>query len=446
MAKLPTVAIIGRPNTGKSTLFNRLVGRRRAIVSEVPGTTRDHIAMRVETDAMDYLLIDTGGMGGGTEDAELEDDVHQQSLLGLEHADLIILTMDSRIDMTANDFEIVELLRKKRKRHVPVLLVLTKCDNQEAIDEILPQYYQLGIAETILPTSAPHNAGIDDLQSAIARELTKLNFAKQEESSEKNTRVAIIGKPNVGKSSIVNALLSDSQRDSSPLLVSDIAGTTRDATDRVVRYHEKDYIFVDTAGIKRQSSTPKGIESFAYLRSIQSISESDIAVLILDTTQPVSKQDKRIAGMATEEGKGLIILLNKIDLLTSEEKQSAVELIRAELAFCRFAFILPVSAETKEGLLKIFDMIEACQRNRTRRLGDKELHNWYADTVHDKPMAELSKAKHITQAEEVPPTFTIFVKNPKRIQVSQLRHLENSLRRTFSFEGTPIRWITKGQS
>lgn len=445
MARLPTVAIIGRPNTGKSTLFNRLNGRRKAIVSDIPGTTRDHIAAKVETDTADYLLIDTGGMGGGTEDHELEDDVHRQSLLALENADLILLTIDSTQEMTSNDFEVIELLRKNRKRHVPVILVLTKCDNPEMIDSLLPEYYQLGVTDIIIAVSAPHNRGIDDLQRSIGEQLSLLHFGKQATGDEAVTKVAIIGKPNVGKSSLVNAFMSETQRKQSPLLVSDIAGTTRDATDTIIRFHEREYLFVDTAGIKRPGKTDDGIETYAYLRSIRALQEADIAVLIVDVTQPMSKLDKRVAGMAVEEGKGLIVLLNKCDLLSGDTKMEAIAHAKGELAFCRFGLFLPVSAKTKEGLLKIFDMIETCKRNRERRIPDKELHRWYTDSVHNQPMAELAKSKHITQANEVPPTFVIFVKNPKKVQISQLRYLENSLRRTFAFEGAPIRWVSKGQ-
>ncbi len=445
MAKLPTVAIIGKPNTGKSTLFNRMIGRRKAIVSDIPGTTRDQIASMVSTDELDFLLIDTGGMGGGTQDKEMEDDVHRQSLLALESADLILFTIDSRQELTANDFEIATLLRKRSKKHISLIIVPTKCDNPATIDEVLARYFKLGLTDIITPVSAPHGIGIPELQDHIVQELKALHFTKDPLPEDRAPRIAIIGKPNVGKSSLVNAFMSEVQREKSPLLVSDIAGTTRDATDTVIRYHEKDYVFVDTAGIKRQSKTNRDIETFAYLRSIQAIQECDITVLVLDATEPVSKQDKRIAGMAVDEGKGLIILLNKADALTAEEKKTAVSHAKILLEFCKFAPILPCSAKTRDGLLKLFDLIEAVQGNRTRRIADKELHRWFEDSVHGQPMSALAKTKHITQASEVPPTFILFVKNPKQVQVSQLRFLDNAIRRTFAFEGTPIRWVTKGK-
>lgn len=444
MPKLPTVAIIGRPNTGKSTLFNRLVGRRKAIVSEIPGTTRDHIAHKMETEDLDFLLIDTGGMGGGTEDKEIEDDVHLQSTLALENADLIVFTINSREELTASDFEITEELRRNRKAHVPVIIVLTKCDNPENTDELLPQYYALGITDQIIPISATHNFGMDELVDTITDELKKLNFEKStEEESEHLPHIAIVGKPNVGKSSFINALMSEPQKKTSSLLVSDIPGTTRDATDTVIKYHDQDYVFIDTAGIRRRSKTDRGIETFAYLRSVQAMGHSDIAILILDATQPVSKQDKRIACLAIEEGKGLLILLNKTDLLSSEEKKTALENAKLELAFCKFASFVCISAENKSGILKIFDQIEMIYKSRTRRITTKVLNEWFRDTIHDKSLGPLTTSKLITQAEDVPPTFVLFVKNAKHVHISQLRGLENCLRKSFGFEGTPVRWVTK---
>jgi len=446
MSKLPTVAIIGRPNTGKSTLFNRLVGRRKAIVSDVPGTTRDHVANKVEHEELDYLLIDTGGMGGGTDDKELEDDVEEQSLLALEHADLILFTVNSREDLTSADFEIVDLLRKKRKRHVPVFLVLTKCDNPEETEELVPKFYELSITDKVIPVSAPHKIGMEELEKMIVEELKELNFKKVNEEDLDIPKIAILGKPNVGKSSIVNGFMNETQREKSPLLVSDIAGTTRDTTDTVIRYHDKDYMFIDTAGIKRRASTESGIETHAYFRSVHALEECDIAVLVLDTTEEVTKQDKRIAGMAMEEGKGLIILLNKIDLLDTDKKAFAMAQAEEALSFCKFAPKIACSAETREGLLKIFDQIEMVQRNRTRRIQTKDLKRWFEDSVYGQPMGSLAKSKYITQAEQLPPTFVIFVKEPKKVQVSQLKFLDNRLRKTFGFEGTPIRWITKSSN
>ncbi|MBT3598649.1 ribosome biogenesis GTPase Der [Candidatus Peregrinibacteria bacterium] len=444
MAKLPTVAIIGRPNTGKSTLFNRMVGRNKAIVSDIPGTTRDHVAHLIKGEEIDYLLVDTGGMGGGTEDKDFEDDVHSQSLLALEHADVIILTLNSREDLTSSDLDIIQTLRAGKKNHVPIILTITKCDNPEETEEIIPQYYELGISDTIIPISAPHRLGIDNLEEELEKMLISLNFTRSsDDENESMIKVALVGKPNVGKSSIINSFMSDTQRKKSPLLVSDVPGTTRDSTDTVIRFHDEEYLFMDTAGIKRRKQTKEDVEKFAYFRSVRSVEDCDICVLVLDGSVELGRQEKRIAGMAVEAGKGLIILVNKADLLSSEEKKHVLQVLHYTFQFCRFAPVLFCSANSKEGLLKLFEQIESVKRNRERHIPTAELHRWFRDAVLGQPMGSLAKCKHITQTDDLPPTFALFVKNPKKVQVCQLRNLENNIRRTFAFDGSPIRWVTK---
>jgi GTPase len=445
MGRSPTVAIIGRPNTGKSTLFNRLVGRRKAIVSDIPGTTRDQVAHSITTPQLDYMLIDTGGMGGGSADHDLEDDVARQSQLAMETADLILFTVNGQEDLTASDFEIAKLLRTDRKSHVPVILVITKCDHPD-ID--LSPYYSLGISQEMIPVSAVHKLGIDRLQETITQKLFNLNFEPKNANRSPLTanrlpHIALIGKTNVGKSSIINALLSDPKLEKLQHIVSDIPGTTRDATDSVIRHNDKEYLFIDTAGIKQNKGVKGILEYFANIRSIQALEHADIAVLVLDTTQPITRQDKRIAQLAVQEGKGLILLANKIDALSTEQKTEALEHIKRELSFCRFAPVLPCSAHTREELLKLFELIENVITNRQRHIATKDLHLWYAQSIANQSMHELSRSKHITQADETPPTFVLFVKDPKRVRASELKYLENRLRSTFALEGTPVRWITK---
>ncbi len=444
MAKLPTVAIIGRPNTGKSTLFNRLIGERRAIVSEVAGTTRDHVAHRISSDEVDYLLVDTGGMGGGTEDQDFEDDVHQQSLLALEHADLILFLVDGRSELTASDYTILDNLRKKRRKHVPVILVVTKMDDPQVIDQTLPKFYELGLGDSVIGISAPHRIGIENLSNAIEKMLKELHFGKYEEViNEDNPKVSIIGKPNVGKSSIVNAFMSESQRKSSPLLVSDVAGTTRDATDTEIKYQGKSFTLTDTAGLKKNDTNIEDIERFATLRTIQSLERADVAVLVVDAKEGISRQDKRIASLAIEAGTGLVIMVNKIDLLTPEERKKLYTDIEDALPFCRFAPVIPCSAKTREGLLHLFDTIGEIAENRARRIPTSELNSWFQSTTYGTPLRSNSKANYVTQVETNPPTFVTFVKEPKDVPVSDLRFLDNRIREKFNFEGTPIRWITK---
>lgn len=447
MSHLPLVAIVGRPNTGKSRLFNRIIGQRKAIVSDVPGTTRDHIASNVETDDVDYLLVDTGGMGGGTVDTDFEDDVEGQSRLAIEHADVIVLVLSGKEDLTSADHAVAEVLRTRKRKHVPVIVAVNKLDNPGKTDEILPQYYELGIGDPLLPVSAAHGSGFGMLEDAIGEALRKLHFGKSamrnEQLAMEAPRIAVVGKPNVGKSSIMNGLMSDPQRAASPRIVSAIPGTTRDAVDTVIRHHERDYMFVDTAGIKKKKEESPGLETLAYFRSIQAIGDSDIVVLVLDGTQPITRQDKRIAQMAIEEGKGLIIAVNKADGMSTDQRKNTVNDVQLTLPFARFAPVILCSAKTRDGLLKLFDAIETVERNRSRRISTKELNDWYVSTVRDQPMEELAKSKHITQADGLPPTFVVFVKDPKKVKLSELKFLERRLRATFAFEGTTVRWITK---
>ncbi|MBI4129482.1 ribosome biogenesis GTPase Der [Candidatus Peregrinibacteria bacterium] len=448
MSRIPTVAIIGRPNTGKSTLFNRLIGKRLAIVSEIPGTTRDLVARTVEDPVLDYLLLDTGGIGGGSQDRDLEDDVAAQSLLALAHADLILFTVDAKEELTGSDYATVDILRKKRRRHVPVLLVLTKCDQPELADSLLPSCYAFGIAEEIFPLSALQNLGLDKLRHAITDTLQKLHFGKEEKGKMKDgsvttPRVAIIGKPNVGKSSLVNALMSPAERKTSARLVSAIPGTTRDASDTLVRRDGKTYTLVDTAGIRRRANDDRGIEWYASLRSIQAIADCDVAVLLLDALEGVTRQDKRIARLALDEGKGLVILVNKIDAVPKDERVNVLHRIAAELPFCRFCPFLAVSAKHDTGMSALFSRIDAVMRNLHFRIETRELHRWYESTIDGKPGSPLSTVKHLTQGKDIPPTFVLFTHHLKSIPLSDLRYLEKRLRSTFALEGTPVRWVTK---
>lgn len=449
MPRIPTVAIIGRPNTGKSTLFNRLVGRRRAIVSDIPGTTRDQIAQLVEHSEIPYLLVDTGGLGGGSSDTDLEDDVAAQSLLAIESADLILFTVNGKELLTASDEEIASILRKKRKTHVPVILVVTKCDNPD-IAATAPGYLQLGITDECIAVSATHNIGTDELQQAITNHLHILHFSspsaaaiRKSLSQESIPRIAIIGKPNVGKSSLLNALMSDPERARAPRIVADQPGTTRDTTDTIIRHQEQEYLFVDTAGIKQRKGVATDIELYAQLRSVQAIANADIVLLIIDLKEPISRQDKRIAQMTMQEGKGLIILANKIDLLSTAERAEALQNLRFSLSFCSFAPIISCSTVTRDGLLKIFPLIEIVTQNRNRFIATKDLNNWFAEALQRNSSSELTRGKFITQAEGTPPTFVLFVSDPKKIRLSELKYLENNLRQHFAFEGTPIRWVTK---
>lgn len=450
MSKLPTVAIIGRPNTGKSTLFNRLVGSRRAIVSPVPGTTRDPVAQCVEGEKLAYLLMDTGGMGGGTEDVDFEEDVHAQSLLALEHSDLILFVVNGREELTAADHEVATLLRTKRRKHVAVFLVIARCDDRRYVDEALPRFYELGIADEIYPVSAIHTLGINELSTGIEEKLLSLHFGGKEEEEEKPMpKIALVGKPNVGKSSLVNALMSDPQRKLQGRMVSPVPGTTRDTTDTIITHKEKKFLFLDTAGLQHRKYKAGEVEIFAMLRTLQAIEVADVTVLVLDADQKISRQDKRIASMTIERGSGLIILVNKSDLLDEEKKKTFSKEIQLDFPFCRWAPIIFTSAETRENLPKLFLLISTVAENRSRRIETSVLNRWYQDTVakyQPKGIGGLgAKTKYVTQVESRPPTFVIFLHNPKRLHFSSLRFLENKLRESYSLEGTPVRWVKKGR-
>lgn len=458
MSKLPTVAIIGRPNTGKSTLFNRLIGVRRSIESAVAGTTHDLIAHRIDDAKIPFILLDTGGIGP-TDDKDFEEDVKGQLLLALEFADLILFTVNGKEEPTISDHKITEMLRKSKKRKVPVVVILTKVDNPHQAEETIANYQEMNVGDDLLAVSAPHWFGMDELKEKIQEELGKLrgkaansqlptasSLSADDEAignSQLAPRIAIIGRPNVGKSSIVNAMMNDSQRETLPLLVSPIAGTTRDSTDTEIRFHDKTYILVDTAGLKKKSRDMKEVERFSMIRTITAIEECDVVVLVLDAQVEVTQQDKRIASMATESGKGLIVLANKIDGIKGDARKQRLYEISVHLRFCKFAPIIPCSAITREGLVKLFSVVEMVQRNRVRRITTRELHRWFEQVVHGQPLGEIGKCKHITQGKEIPPTFVLFVKDAKRVSVSQLRYLENRIRETFGFAGVPIRWVTK---
>ncbi len=445
MAKLPTVALVGRPNTGKTTLFNRLINERKSIEHDVAGTTRDLVSKRVDLDDMSFLLVDTGGIGS-TDDKDFEKDVAGQSEMAVEFADVIVFTVNSREEITNDDRKVVDIIRKKRKRHVPVIVAITKADDPKKLDDVILNYQEMNIGDEMIAISAPHRHGIEELEESIVKQLKALNFGAvpKEDDENRPPKIAIIGKPNVGKSSIVNALMTDSQRETAPLLVSPIAGTTRDSVDTEVTYHGKPYILVDTAGLKKNAKNLDQIERFAAMRTLTAVEESDVVILVLSASEQPSQQDKRIASLAEESGKGLIILLNKIDTMKGEKREQAVEFVTDSLRFVsKFAKIIPCSAKTREGLVKLFDLVEAVQASRVRRISTRDLRRWFEDVVHGQPLGQIAKAKHITQAKDIPPTFVLFVKNPRLVSVSQLRFLENRLRETFGFDGTPIRWITK---
>jgi GTP-binding protein len=378
--------------------------------------------------------------------AQLKVKCRVQSQLALDFADVIVFTVNAKEEITADDRKIIDMIRKKRRRHVPVIVALTKADTPGKEDALMLDYQELNIGDDMIALSAPHRIGTDELEELIVKHLKALHFGpvEKEDESVHVPRIAIIGRPNVGKSSIVNALMTDGQREKSPLLVSDIAGTTRDSTDTEVMYHGQRYVIVDTAGLKKNARRADDIERYSAMRTLTAVEGADIVILVLSAGEPPTQQDKRIASLAIESGKGLMILLNKIDLLKGQKRKDGIEFITDVLHFAsKFVKVIPCSAITREGLVKLFDYVEAVQQSRVRRIPTGQLNRWFESTVHGQPLGEISKTKYLTQADEIPPTFVLFVRNPKAVQASQLRYLENQLRKTFGFDGTPIRFITK---
>lgn len=427
----PVVAIVGRPNVGKSTLFNRLVGRRKAVVADVPGVTRDRIYSDVEWNGKVFTLVDTGGLF--LNDSEFRQEVHDQVSKAISEADVVILVVDGEVGPVPEDEEIARMLLKTRKKTIVVVNKVDDFRNKQVIYDFLV----LGMGEP-LPLSAIHGLNIDELLDRIVSLLPERSYCKEEEG----IHIAVVGRPNVGKSSLVNALLKEKR-----LIVSDVPGTTRDAVDTVLKKDEKTYILVDTAGIRRKSRISDDVEYYGVQRSLRAIDRSDVVLFVLDATQGVVEQDTKIGGYVAEAGKGLIIIINKWDLVEKEQKTKSVynQLIRWRLDFLSFAPIHYVSALTGQGVDRILPLVDQVYSEYTKRISTGGLNNWLMETVYLNPPpaakgAEL-KFYYAVQAEVGPPLFVFFVNRPEMVHFSYKRYLENQLRKAYGFEGTPIRLI-----
>lgn len=449
--KIPIVTIVGKPNVGKSTFFNRLVGFRVAITTEVAGTTRDRIFHKVEHPEIDFFLVDTGGLDFGKQKSSLEDNMHEQSHIAVEESDLIIFMVSNKEDLDGNDFKTAELLRKTSKKK-PVFLVANKCDHPLS-DSELAHFYKLGLGSPIA-ISAIHNSGIEKLISTVVSALKDRHFITKKSKEYKNVlkfdeshlNIALVGKPNVGKSSLINALLNQDK-----LIVSDIPGTTRDSTDSLIRHDGKDYNFIDTAGFRRRGKIERGIEHFSVLRTLSSIERSDISILVIDSSKAISHQDQQIANTILKENKPLLLLINKWDLKDDEEEGDDKEVKRrtkfvAKLQY-RFPFLswAPVvftSAVTKKNLSKIFEQLEIIKEESEKRISTSKLNHFIENVVEKhKPTGTKSinpKIFYVTQTEAKPPHFVFFVNKKKYFHFSWMRYVENQMREEFGFTGTPI--------
>lgn len=447
--KVPIVTIVGKPNVGKSTFFNRMAGSRIAIITDIAGTTRDRIFFRIDHPEIDFFLVDTGGLEFGKKEETIEDNIQLQARIAIAESDLIIFMVSSQEEFSKEDFRAAELLRKTAGK-TPILLVTSKCDHQLS-ESTLAELYQFGLGEPF-PISALHNLGIDRLTGEVIKILKNRHFITKDSKDytvakkydESHLNVALVGKPNVGKSSLVNALLNQEK-----LIVSDIPGTTRDTTDSLIRHDGKDFNFIDTAGIRRRGKIEKGIEKYSVLRSFTAVERSDVVLLVIDTSEPISHQDQGIANTILEAGKGLIIVANKWDIKdeeeTEEEKRRTkyVKYLQYKFAFLPWAPVLFTSAVTKKNLSKVFDQLELIKKERQRRIPTAKLNHFIEAAIEKhKPRGTRRispKVFYVTQVSTNPPHFVLFVNKKKYFHFSYLRYLENRMRDEFGFTGTPIK-------
>ncbi len=431
----PIVAIVGRPNVGKSTLVNRLAGKKVSIVKDTPGVTRDRIYAETEWLGRPFTIIDTGGIEPKT-DNQLLQYMRDQALNAIETADVIIFVTDGRTGMTDADAEVGLMLRRSKK---PVVIAVNKLDNMRDISAIY-EFYELGLGDPFA-ISAEQMQGVGDMLDAVVS-----YFPEEEEVEEEDEtlRIAVIGKPNAGKSSLVNRLLGEER-----VIVSDMAGTTRDAIDTRVTFGEKEYIFIDTAGIRRQSKVKEAVEHYSVLRAVTAVERCDIAIVMIDATEGVTEQDAKIAGIAHDNGKGVIIAVNKWDAIEKDDKTMYQYLhdIDATLSFMPYAQKIFISAKTGQRVDQVFEMIDMVAENQTLRVQTGVLNDILYDAMamFQPPSDKGKRLKifYMTQVSVKPPTFVLFVNDAELMHFSYKRYLENRLRDAFGFKGTPVRFIIR---
>lgn len=436
MAK-PVVAVVGRPNVGKSTLFNKLIGQRLSIVEDTPGVTRDRIFADCEWLDHTFLLIDTGGIEPKSNDVILIQ-MRRQAQLAIESADVIILVTDVREGLTASDRDVAEMLRKSGK---PVIVAVNKCDAIGEPPAEFYEFYNLGLGE-VFPLSAAHGHGTGDILDAVLEHLP--SQADGDGYDEAYTKVAVIGKPNAGKSSLINRLAGEDR-----MIVSDIAGTTRDAVDTIVENEFGKYVFIDTAGIRRKSKILEKVEHYSVLRAYMAVERADVCVILIDALEGFTEQDSKIAGYAHESGKACVIAVNKWDAVEKDDKtmRQMKEKLEKDFSFMSYAPIVFISALTGQRLHTLFQTINTVKANSEVRITTGRLNDLLAYcTVRVQPPSDKGKRLKIyymTQASNKPPTFVCFVNRADLFHFSYQRYLENQIRETFSLTGTPIKFIIK---
>ena len=432
----PIVAIVGRPNVGKSTLFNALAGSRISIVKDTPGVTRDRIYADVDWLDYHFTMIDTGGIEPESEDIILKS-MRSQAQIAMDTADVIIFLVDVRQGLVDSDNKVADMLRRS---HKPVVLVVNKVDNFDKFMPEVYEFYNLGLGDPV-PVSAASQLGIGDMLDEVISHFPE-NAAGEEE--DERPKVAVIGKPNVGKSSIINKLLGEER-----VIVSDIAGTTRDAIDTEVTRDGREYIFIDTAGLRRKNKIKEELERYSIVRTVTAVERADVCVLVIDATEGVTEQDAKIAGIAHERGKGLIIAVNKWDAIEKDDKTvyKFEENIRRVLSFISYAEILFISAKTGQRLTKLFDLIDIVIDNHALRVGTGVLNEILTEAVamQEPPSDKGKKLRlyYMTEVSVKPPTFVIFVNDKKLSHFSYTRYIENRIREAFGFRGTPVKFIIR---
>ena len=437
MAK-PIVAIVGRPNVGKSTLFNRIAGQRISIVEDTPGVTRDRIYADAEWLNHHFTLIDTGGLEPESDDMMLKN-MYSQAEIAIESADVIIFVADVRTGMVDADMQVANILRKSKK---PVVLAVNKMDDLAKYGMDIYEFYQLGLGEPF-GVSAGQMLGIGDLLDEVVKHFPE---DKDGEDDEDTIKVAIIGKPNVGKSSLINRILGEER-----VIVSDVAGTTRDAIDSPYEYSGQKYVFIDTAGMRRKSKIKENIEKYSIIRAVAAVERADVCIMMINAEEGITDQDTKVAGIAHEAGKAVIIAVNKWDKIEKDNKtmNKFVKDIETEFKYLSYAPTIFISAATGQRVTKLFDLINMVHENNTMRIATGVLNDVLIEAMAmNQPPAEKGRPLRIyymTQVSVKPPTFVLFVNDTELLHFSYKRYIENQLREAFGFKGTPIHFIARNR-
>ena len=436
MKKKPVVAVVGRPNVGKSTLFNVLAGDMISIVKDTPGVTRDRIYADCTWLDHAFTLIDTGGIEPDTKDIILSQ-MREQAEIAIATADVILFIVDVRQGMTDSDSKVADMLRKSRK---PVVLAVNKVDNPAKFGNDVYEFYNLGIGDPVA-ISAASRLGLGDLLDEVVAHFPE---GSGDEEEDDRPRVAIVGKPNVGKSSIINKLLGENR-----VIVSDIAGTTRDAVDTEIVRNGTEYVFIDTAGLRRKSKIKEELERYSIIRTVTAVERADVVVMVIDAVEGITEQDAKIAGIAHDRGKGIVIVVNKWDAIEKNDKTiyKYTNEVRNTLSYMPYAEIMFVSALTGQRLVKLFDMVDTIIENQTMRVQTGVLNEIMTEAVAmQQPPSDKGKRLrlyYITQVAVKPPTFVIFVNDKELMHFSYTRYLENKIREAFGFRGTPLKFIIR---